>query len=295
MPYFDDPVRDDKGAAFETCRQALADLPEVSQQMGGLIGARPLGGLTNRVFWLEAARGDFVLRLPRAASASLIDRRAERQALEVAARLGVGVPPIVCDAERGVLLLPGLKDEGPATPAQVGAVLARLHGSPEPFEAVRALPPYLDLCRDRLRGSEEALALSEPASEAASALMGLLAAEPLVPCHFDPAPGNILLVEGRALLVDFEYAAMAPAAWDLAYACLEHDYDTDAEAAFLDAYGAGSRRPPQRVVEACKVICDVISMLWALDQQARGNDADDFTGFALQRRDRALARLAAMG
>ncbi len=280
-----------EGAAKETalarCGEAIERHSQLAAITGELIAAMRLPGLTNRVYRIECANGDFVLRLPRAETAMLIDRQAERANLLAAAEQGVALAPLFVDAETGILLSPALEELSDlVSPAALGSLVGRLHRKVAGFAGALDLkmllqvPPHLDgALRSRFAPLERALA-KQPVKTHGQ----------LVASHCDLSPGNILMTASGPTLIDFEYSGMAPPAWDLAYAVLEHGYDQSGERGFLEAYAAaGGDLPAPEGLQGMKMHCDAVSALWALGQAASGNDAEDFLAFAERRIARALS------
>lgn len=274
------------------CRRIVGNDPVLSDKAGRILAAERLPGLTNHVYRIITDKGTFVLRIPRTEMAEVIDRSAEFKNLDIAAGLGVAVPPLYSNPSNGVLLSHEVQTDGVVTPEALGACLAELHKSAQPFVNRRDVLPYLEACVSAICSEPDLLALVAPLAGKAEQLLASTQEEPRVPNHFDPSPGNLLPVRGKVMLIDFEYAAMAPAAWDLAYACLENGYSMEEETSLLAAYRkAGARVPKPHVLSIYKVTCDVISALWALDQALQGNRADDFVGFAKTRVLRAQTHL----
>ncbi|WP_417687196.1 choline/ethanolamine kinase family protein [Roseibium sp.] len=272
------------------CKSVLAAHPEAGTIAGEILEATRLPGLTNRVFRLATDRGTFVLRVPRPEMDGKIDRKAEWQDLLKAADIGVAVRPLYGDPGSGVILLPEVATSGQTTAPALGRCLATLHGSQVTFSRNREPVTYLEECEAEARRSGP---LPERLQFLCRHLRGGLeglAQSRSVPCHFDLSPGNILPQGESLILIDFEYAAMANAAWDLAYAVLEHGFDALQERELLKTYGeAGGLVPDPLELKVYRLNCDVISALWALAQLAQGNDADDFAAFADGRIKRALA------
>ncbi|WP_417671980.1 phosphotransferase [Roseibium sp.] len=272
------------------CEAVLERFGTARQITGSLSSASRLPGLTNRVFLLVAENGRFVLRVPRVEMAGRIDREAEWHDLQMAADLGVTVRPLFGDPQSGVLLLPEVESNGALTAEALGRCLAVLHGSPQGFRAHRDPLRYLGECEADAGQVEP---LPKELRSLCAGLRDLLVSVPddgLVSCHFDLSPGNLLPQADHLLLIDFEYAAMAHRAWDLAYAVLENDFDAAQEVALLTAYeAAGGVVPDSRTTCIYKLNCDVISALWAFGQVRQGNAVADFRGFASKRIQRALA------
>lgn len=274
------------------CREALRQDSGLARAVGGVLGAQRLPGLTNRVFRVAASNGDFVLRLPRTETAGTIDRVGEWHDLRVAADLGITVPPLYGNTATGVLLLPWVERQGELSEALIGHCLARLHCSTVPFAGNRELLPYLRDCETVIAGVPDFLRLSGPLCQAVGRLLDDVEIRPSVPCHFDVSPGNLLPQGNGVLLIDFEYAAMSQAGWDLAYASLENGFDRYQEQIMLRAYAdAGGHVPSQHDLCIYKATCDTVSALWALGQEVKGSDAEDLVQFARLRIARAMTML----
>jgi aminoglycoside phosphotransferase (APT) family kinase protein len=280
--------------ALRRVRAAIAEMPELDGFLGPVRSAVRLAGLSNPVFRLETASGQYALRLPRAETASLVDRAAEAHNLQLAATLGVAVVPVFHHPATGMLLTPWAGTSGTPCPEALGLLLARLHAAPFRFRGTIEPDDLIAAQEAMLSGASAHYELFLPLSERLAAVG---AADPvataMVPSHGDPGPGNCLVAPEGLRLIDWEFAAMAPSAWDLAYAVLENGWDTPEEQAFLSAYSDDGRDLDGlcRQVGIMKPRCDAISALWALGQAALENDATDFLKFAEQRVARGLASL----
>ncbi|MBA5777905.1 phosphotransferase family protein [Stappia sp. F7233] len=256
--------------------------------------ATRLSGLSNRVYRVDGPGLGVVVRLPRAETAGLVDRKAEARNARIAEDLGIGAPILHLDPQTGVMvtqLVPGVRPlkagaVSAAQAARAGRTFARLHGSGRRFAGVYRPSATIGEAIGGLR-DDRILALGRRAAEAAQRLEAT--AGPPVPCHCDPVPDNALDDGKLVRLVDWEYSAMADPAWDLAYFVLETGLDVSAQAALLDAYSS-----PQLAgrVEVMKPICDMVSGLWALGQAAAGNPAADFNAYGMARLARAESALA---
>ncbi|WP_157738900.1 phosphotransferase [Labrenzia sp. VG12] len=273
--------------------------PGLLETCGKPLQATASRGLSNRVFRLEAERGTFYLRLPLKQQAVRVDRVAEAHNLALAARLCLAVPPLYCDVEDAILLTRAVAvaDPPPPTlPERLGTALGKLHASAEPFKG--ELDPGA-VNREQLSRLPQEGVLSAEWQDLARALSALETQECeqtalLVPSHGDVSPGNCLLSADGFWLIDWEFSAMAPPAWDLAYAILEHDFCERSEMVFMESYcaeGAGHLRPSTRELDVMKARCDAVSAFWALEQLVAGRDETVFLPFARERRDRLLCRV----
>jgi thiamine kinase-like enzyme len=112
-------------------------------------------------------------------------------------------------------------------------------------------------------------------------------------CHNDPWPGNVVMVDRAAVLVDWEYSGMNDPAWDLADFTVEADLDRGDEDLLLRTYaGATSVESWRERVTMWKPVVDLMWSVWSVAEFEAGNPADDFVSEAerrLRRAERALA------
>lgn len=252
-----------------------------------------LDGLTNRVYRLGTPDGDFVLRLPRAENAGLIDREAEAHNLALACEHGFAPPAVILDPCSGILLTRAIGPRAssePVGPAALGRIVADLHSAPLAFRGVTDPDSLIARQRADLGAHPDLVASFEPLADVLERLGPSSDVLAPVPSHGDLSPGNVLFGSDGPVLIDWEYSVMAAPAWDLAYAILEHDFDAGEERAFLAAYAetGNSIEGLQREILKMKIRCDAVSTLWALGQATKGNSATDFEAFARTRLKRAL-------
>jgi len=287
--------RGDATLAAGPVRRAFAGHPDLAGFTGAVTKVTRLGGLSNEVYRLHGEAGRFVLRLPRPGRPALVDRAAELANLRLAASLGLAPDPLYADADEGVLLLPDLEGKtGTPAPEALGMVLARLHAADFRFENRREpihwIAGLLARVGDQPGRTDLAVRAEALAGKLTREASGQASGEtaPFVPSHWDIIPDNCLLAEGGPVLLDWEYSAMGPPAWDLAYAALELGYGALQERRFLEAYlTAGGAAVAAADVQAMKVTCDLVSALWALTQEKDPDAASSMQLFARERLDRA--------
>jgi thiamine kinase-like enzyme len=290
----------------ETARRTLAALPAFPADALATARIQRLGGLTNHVFKVETRSGDYALRLPRAIANAIIDREAERNSAEAAAKAGV-TPEMLFLGDDGVMLTRFVVGARPVVPEQlrrdpalldrVAATFCRLHRTAPPFGRDFRVFAIADFYR-RVLG-ERGVRLS-PAQQAVGALAepirAAFAAAPaeLRPCHCDPTCTNLLDDGERIWLVDWEYAGNNDPMWDLAYLSNEAGFSEEDDTRLLGAYCARAPLPQERARMALnKPLCDLLGGLWALIQHAAGNGAADFARMAELSFARAGDRLGA--
>ncbi len=271
-----DDTAEEAVAVFSALGLASKDTP---------VRARRLGGLTNRVFRIEADGGPYCLRLPGAGTEEYIDRGREAAMARAAADAGVSPDVLHADPATGVMvtrfidgtvtMTPAGFVDRPGAPARAAAVFRRLHESgavfPARFELFAMIDDYLHILAgktvDLPEGYFEVL-------KEAEGIKAALAAHPLpiVACHCDPLCENFLDTGERMWLVDWEYAGMNDPMWDLGDLSVEAGFTASEDEAMLSAYfpdGASAAERGRMVIY--KAMCDLLWTLWGLIQHANGN------------------------
>lgn len=287
--------------------EAVAAMRTIPGFAAGPVAAARLGGLTNRVYRVEAGGALMVLRIPGEGTEAYIDRTVEAVNARAAAAVGVSPEVLHVDPGRGLMLTrhveartmtPALFRE-PGAAGRAAAALGRLHRSGARFgfrfELFAMIEDYLRV----LDGLNAVLpdgyhaAVSE-----AGAVRAALETHPaaLAPCHCDPLCENFLDTGARMWIVDWEYSGMNDPLWDLGDLAVEAEFVPPQEEEMLAAY---FDRPPTAAergrVVAYKAMCDLLWTLWGLIQHANGNPADDFWAYATNRFDRCRRLMASEG
>lgn len=265
--------------------------------------ATRLGGLTNRVFRIEAEGETYCLRLAGAGTEEYINRANEAAMARAAAEAGVSPDVLHADPETGVMVTRFLDGTvtmtaeafkaRPGAPARSAAVFRRLHESaadfPARFELFAMIDDYLRILAGKTVDLPEGYF---DVLEEAEAVKAALAAHPLplVPCHCDPLCENFLDTGSRMWLVDWEYSGMNDPMWDLGDVSVEAAFTPDQDEAMLAAYFPDGPTPAERGrMVIYKAMCDLLWTLWGLIQHANGNPADDFSAYANTRFARCRA------
>lgn len=232
--------------------------------------AELIAGTTNLVARLWLPRESVAVRVPRLASGVLaVDRRAECAALEAAAGTGLAPEVIVCDTASGILVTrwidaePWTADRAHESEAirLAAHALTRLHAVTPPGNA-RSLAP-LPLLRNYWQ-----LVLARAASLATrlhtvhARVLGRAAevqGGTAVFCHADLHHRNLIGADELRLL-DWEYAGVAEAYFDLASFAQSNDLTPEERTPLLEAYGAAIE-DSDRLSLYC-VLFDWICVLW---------------------------------
>lgn len=262
-----------------------ADVPVIGELLkkvfpdGRYAGLERLGGMTNHSY--KVTREDcreYLVRIPGEGTEELIDRRDERKSTALACGLGIDTE-LLYFGDDGTKIMAFISDPQPmdagvmARPenlAQAAAIFRKLHTCGQDtgvrFEVFEMADGYESIIRKNhvaLYGDYEAV--RETVMAIKREVDGPGQAE-RVPCHNDSLMGNwVLDPAGRLYLIDWEYAGMNEAMWDLSCLSIEADYTEELDMALLTAYyGRTPEREERKRFLAAKLYVDLLWTLWGL-------------------------------
>jgi thiamine kinase-like enzyme len=259
-----------------TLEQAIARVP---QWVGASdLKATPLGGgITNNNFRIDTAGESFVLRIVGANTELLgINREHEYAANLTAGKLGIA-PEVFYFIQPEGYLVTRFIDGRPISPEEISEpenirrVMDKVHqihsmptipGIFDPFQVVRdyteiarrykvVFPTNFDRLNERLQGAEKALSV-----------------HPYQPCacHNDLLNANFL-TNGQLYILDWEYAGMGDAFFDLANFSDHHNFSDEQDRWMLMCYFDGQINPLHWAhLKIMKVISDLREATWGLVQ-----------------------------
>jgi thiamine kinase-like enzyme len=259
------------------------------------------GGITNHNAKVRVGGDVLVLRVAGRDTELLgIDRRAEHEATRAAAAVGVG-PEVVAFVEpEGWLVTRFIEGLSPAPDElrrpeslrRVAEALRRVHSGstlPSRFDSFRVVEEYLATALERGAPSPEAW---EWASAIAGRIEGVRAGAPVVPCHNDLLNANFI-DDGEGLrIVDWEYAGMGDACFDLANFAVNHELDPAERSELVEAYRGEPSPRDERAVELMRFMSDFREAMWGVVQSVVSALEFDFAGYAAEHFER-LRRIAA--
>jgi thiamine kinase-like enzyme len=267
------------------------------------------GALTNVCYKVTTGGAAYVLRLAGEGTSDYINRAAEKHNAQVAAEAGVNADVVYFDAREGTMVtrfVEGVcmnagdgfgRDSG--APVRVARALKRVHSLGRlfrsRFDVFAAIDGYLDLLHGwRTPVPEDYYEVWRRARTVRMALEASPAA--LVPCHNDPWPGNLLDADGpdgRIYLIDWEYSGMNDPLWDLGDLSVEARFGPEQDRTMMEAY-YGARLSPALYsrLEVYKAMSDLHWSVWGFVQHAKGNPAEDFRSYGLERLGRSKARMS---
>jgi thiamine kinase-like enzyme len=255
---------------------------------------RPLeGGITNRNYLVTLGGSRYVIRVPGKDTSLLgIDRRAERQANENAAAIGVA-PRVVAQLEDPPCLVTEFVEcremepedlREPETMKRVLGSLKKVHESgadlPTTFDSFRVVEEYRETAAGR--GGEIPEAFDE-AHERAGRIEAALSGpehDP-VPCHNDLLAGNFLQGAERILIVDWEYAGMGDRYFDLANFAINNELPDSQHPELLADYFSEDSTPRRlATLRLMLFMSDFREAMWGVVQTVASDLDVDFKDYA---------------
>ncbi len=254
---------------------ALQRLPDFA---GAELQACLGNGPTAISYRLRHRGRDLVLRIDKPVARRLgLDRSAELVAMRAAADAGLAPQPLAAEPAAGLLLSEFIPGQIPPAEAfsseaflrRLGELLARVHRLP----AIGWRGSYLQMVSEtyfRAAGGARASAL---ATEIRGLLATLPPGPPDCPCHNDVHPGNLLEVDGRLLLLDWEYAGLSNPLFELAALLADNGLPAMAAEALLAGAGSRPTAALRSRLAVWRPLYDRVAELWQLAVAAE--DAQD--------------------
>jgi thiamine kinase len=252
----------------------LTDLKSLCEALlpgGGDVEIQPLSqGLVNQSFRVSRERRDYALRIAIAdGSAIALNRRWEAQILKIAGDAQLAPALLFSDAERGVLLcewLTGRSWSGVdladlSSIERISGLLRAVHGLPIPVPA-QQMSPAQWVAHYETMGA--APGKHQPAAIDRLNQLAALPAAPRVVCHGDLHRLNLVQTAGSLRLLDWEYAHVSDAFWDLAGWCANGNFADDTQRRLLTSYlGSPPNAEQGRRLRLLAWLYDYICLQWS--------------------------------
>jgi thiamine kinase-like enzyme len=282
----------------------LNDILRHLERSLGPVGGEPTpleGGITNRNFRVRFAQDEYVVRLHGKDTDLLgISREAETLANGAAADLGIA-PAVVASFDGGLVtrFVPcaGLAaSEIAAHAEEIARALRAFHDSATELPVTFIVPELLGEYAAWMRGHghrppadyADILAAAERVARA----VGPFAPRP---CHNDLLAGNVIRrhEDGRIMLVDWEYAGMGDAYFDLGNLSVNNDFDEQADRRLLAAYLGRAPEDAQLArLGLMRVMSDAREAAWGVMQGLVSELDFDFRAYASEHLHRLREALA---
>jgi thiamine kinase-like enzyme len=260
--------------------QSIVDRVPAWQDAHEIAVERQPGGWTNENYTLTVDGARYVLRIGGANTADLgIDRRTERDAMLAASAAGIAPEVVLFALPEGTLITKFI-DGHKWTPAEFRTAAVIRHVAPT-LKQVHALAPisgtfspYRDIEQRLQVAQERGTPLPEHVDRFLDKMYQIERARanaPQVLCHNDPFHTNFLY-DGRARLLDWEFAGMGDAFYDLASAC--HGCAREQKVLLLECYFGEATQAALETLEQMWFVVAFWNGTWALLQ--KGNPHADF-------------------
>jgi len=263
------------------------------------------GGLTNLNYYVEAAGGRYILRLPGRMTESMISRENEKRNAQIASDRGFNCRLVYCNAETGIKLSSYIDGAETLVPRTVrlddnmkkaAGILGRLHRSDivwenrfDPFAEAKKYESLLDDPAARMYEGYEVMRLK--VSVLLRARLDELGYEQR-PCHNDLVAANLVKdKDGRMYLIDWEYSGQNDPMFDVAALFLENDFTPEDEELFFHYYFGGEAVPAgcREKILIFKIVQDFLWSVWTVLKESKG---DDFGSYGPDRFARAKRNMA---
>jgi thiamine kinase-like enzyme len=263
---------------------------------------RLYGGLTNSNYRVDAEGKAFVVRIPGASTELLaVDRQNEYHNTRAAAETGVGAKIAYYLPEEKVMVLEFITGQtmsipslqAPGMPTRIAQSLKKLHAGPRfltDFNMFRLVEFYLHIVKDyevRIPPNYNDRLPAIQKIEQAFAVRPL----PGVPCNNDLLAENYIDDGQQLWLIDYEYSGNNDPCFELGNTCQEQQYN---EAQLVEMCAAYFGEPyPDKLarMKLNMIMSDAGWSLWAAIQAKISTIEFDFWGWAVERWDRAEAKL----
>ena len=233
------------------------------------------GGMTNHTYKVETGDEIYIFRLPGPGTEQLINRQNEKRSAELAAQIGVDAELCYFNADTGIKIVKYIEKavtmspESMRIPENIEAaadILHRLHTCGKdtnvPFEFFEMAKNYeriiegheVPLWTDYSQVRKQVLKIKD---------MTERTGKKRVPCHNDPLCENWIRGRDKMYLIDWEYAGMNDAMWDLADLSIEAEYTSEMDEILLKKYFRREVLPEEVFrFQANKIFLDFLWSLW---------------------------------
>jgi len=260
------------------------------------------GGNTNRLYRVQSAKGDYSIRIHGEKTELYINRDDEVQAIARMAELGIGPALIKYLPERGVTIgefighgvtLSNADFLNPSLYTRVMAPIRRMHQSGvrlnRVFNPQTQVHAMADLLQQRLGVQYQEFEV-ERSLERLNRLAERIAVpeDRYVACHNDLVAENFILLDEKwasqhrtpVYIIDWEYAGMAPACYDLGDLFQEVRVPRQNEKQMLEAYcGTDAFDQTLYMVDLYKPFADAYWFLWSMVQRQISAKSFDFYNY----------------
>ncbi|MEG1630295.1 MAG: phosphotransferase [Erysipelotrichaceae bacterium] len=255
-----------------------------------------LGGLTNKTFKVATNKGTIIVRLPGPGTEELISRKEEKISNMLACELGIDPGIIYFDDTTGDKISNYVEDAITMSPEtlkeekhliQVAQILNKLHkcnvNTNIIFDVFGMAKDYEDfmvnnkvsLFKNYAMYKEQVYLIKEKLNRYN---------QKLVPCHNDPLCENWISGNGSMYLIDWEYAGMNDAMWDIADVSIEAMLNEKEDLLLLENYFGRNITIDEKIsFLANKIYLDYLWSLWGKTRVPFDDTMEDYANERFER------------
>jgi len=278
-------------------------ITRIGWQAGSDLAVEPLGGgITNLNYRVHVGGQSFVVRIPGRDSERLgIDRRREHACTVAAHECDVAPEAVAFFEDTGILVtrfilgaeVTDAEMHEPPMLRRVAATVRRYHAGPAfpgTFSAFQTVRDYAAWSTPRGAPLPERFGWMLRQADRLEVALGAPASP--TPCHNDLLRANFIADGNRLWIIDWEYAAMGDAFFDLGNFAVHHQLTDEEEAVLLHAYFGHVTPAAVARLKLMKIISDLREAMWAMVQVTVSHLEYDFVGYGAKHFDRYVAKLA---
>ena len=259
------------------------DIPKIKRLPSDVLGEvavtdiTRMGGLTNHTYAVTLEDGrKFVVRIPGEGTEEMIDRRDELKSTSLATSLGIDAKVLYFgeDGSKVTEYINNAVTMSKVTLKEddklhlVASIFNTLHtcgvDTGVPFEVFDMAENYEQIIRNCNVDLFEDYTDIKSKVFAVKAEVDASVNIKKVPCHNDALCENWVMGNGRMYLIDWEYAGMNDAMWDLADVSIEAEFEASHDKKLLEYYlGHAPSVTETKHFLANKIYVDYLWTLWA--------------------------------
>ncbi len=273
-----------------TIEEAIARIPQWAEASALAVALLP-GGISNFNYRVDVDGESFVVRIAAEGTALFgIDRQREYRCTVAASRTGVAPEVVTFLPDVEVLVTRFISGRcpsaaemaGPGMMARVVESIQRYHGGPAfegAFSPFRALEQYLRIARrSRAPLPPDVDQMHRRLPEIEAALRG---GAVIRPCHNDLWEPNLIDDGARIRIVDWEYAGMGDATFDLANFAVHHDLSDPQDEGLLRSYFGEVTDGGLARLKLMKIVAELREAMWYMVGVSVLRTEFDFLGSAM--------------
>jgi len=271
------------------------------------------GGITNKLYRIRSEKGDFTVRIYGDKTDLFINREHEAHAIGEMSKIGVCSKLIRFMPELGVTIVEFIGDSvvlkntdflNPSLYPKIVTPIRKIHTSGVNLKKI--FNPLIEVMR--MSAILEGLGVRYPEFDIAGTVDRLVKLSGIinipeseyVPCHNDLLADNFILINPDAsekfaspmYIIDWEYAGMAPAYYDIADMFQEILVPRDAETEIVATYCEGEAfERTLFFIDLFKPFPDIYWFLWSLIQRAVSKISFDYYTYGKVKYENAIRNL----